>query len=85
MNLTSIILSESSQAKENAYFVITVWFYLYEVLKHLKESTASYIRMIVNWCRRKRGEMRGDWGGARCALYSSSWTGQQSHSHFVII
>lgn len=41
MNLTSIILSESSQAKENAYFVITVWFYLYEVLKHLKESTAS--------------------------------------------
>lgn len=45
MNLTSIILSESSQAKANIYCMITVQFHLYKVLKHwedvLKEKSES--------------------------------------------
>lgn len=45
MNLTSIILSENSQAKANIYCMITVQFHLYKVLKHwedlLKEKSES--------------------------------------------
>lgn len=37
MNLTSIILSENSQAKANIYCMITVQFHLYKVLKHWED------------------------------------------------